>query len=109
MLQCVLNRQHERSWSALVTQINAWYQQVEVYDAFLDENKKLADFTAEDLSNDPLLFLHCGHVFPMSTLDGLLQLDSSFARDGSGAWSDPQELQVISLKLLAIEITHQLS
>lgn len=72
-----------------------WYLQVEVYDAFLDENKKLANFTAEDLSDDPLLFLRCGHVFPMSTLDGLLQLDSSFARGVSGAWSSPQELQVL--------------
>lgn len=65
----------------------------EVYDAVMDENKVLADFTAEEPREDPLLFLRCGHVFPMSTMDGTLELGNYYSRKGSGDWDAALELQ----------------
>jgi hypothetical protein len=59
----------------------------------MDETKKLAEFSEEELNEDPLLFLGCGHVFPMSTLDGLLDLSKSYTRDDTGAWDAPLEVQ----------------
>lgn len=65
----------------------------EVYDAVLDENKVLAAFTAEELEEDPLLFLRCGHIFPTSTMDGSLELGSSYSCTASRDWQAPLELQ----------------
>lgn len=69
-----------------------------VYDAIMHENKALQEYTNEEVETDPLVFLNCGHVYPMSTLDGLLQLDSSYIRADSpdapgGAWSAPRQLE----------------
>jgi hypothetical protein len=76
-----------------------WHVQVMVYDAIMHENKALQEYTNEEVETDPLVFLNCGHVYPMSTLDGLLQLDSSYIRADSpdapgGAWSAPRQLEV---------------
>lgn len=58
----------------------------QVYDAVMDERKAVRDVSDEELSEDPLVFLPCGHAFPMSTMDGHLALGEHYARTTSGAW-----------------------
>ena len=58
------------------------------------ESKAVRDVSDEDLSEDPLLFLSCGHAFPMSNLDGHLELGKHYTRTPSGVWSAALEPKV---------------
>lgn len=60
---------------------------LQVYDMIMLERKTVRDISDEELSEDPLLFLSCGHAFPMSNLDGHLELVEHYARTSSGVWS----------------------
>ncbi len=53
----------------------------------MDERKAVRECSDEELSEDPLLFLGCGHAFPLSTLDGTLALADHYSRGADGAWS----------------------
>ena len=60
------------------------------------ERKAVRAVSDEELSEDPLLFLSCGHAFPMSNLDGHLELGEHYTRTPSGDWSAALEPKVKS-------------
>ena len=60
----------------------------------MDERKAVRDVSDEELLEDPLVFLPCGHAFPMSTMDGHLALGEHYARTASGAWAFPLDPKV---------------
>ena len=60
----------------------------------MDENKPLRTYAEEEVSEDPLVVLSCGHVLPMSSMDGFLELHKAYAVDAAGNWSHPQQLMV---------------
>ena len=60
----------------------------------MDENKPLRTYAEEEVSEDPLVVLGCGHVLPMSSMDGLLELHKAYAMDAAGNWRCPQQLMV---------------
>lgn len=39
-----------------------------------------------DLDEDPIIFLHCGHFFTMSTLDAWMQINAAYKQDSSGGF-----------------------
>lgn len=71
---------------------------MKVYGAVLGAHKPLAAFTAKELKADPLIFLNCGHIFPVSTMDSQLQLDSYYSRSQINKWLSPVAIQVCILK-----------
>lgn len=69
----------------------------------MDENKPLRTYAEKEVCEDPLMVLGCGHVLPMSSMDGLLELHKAYAMDAAGNWSHAQQLVVLlslSLSLL---------
>ncbi len=69
------------------------------------EDRSLRSYTDEELGEDPLVVLSCGHVFPMSSMDGHLELERVYghldvvSRDGTSTriWNEPKHLQVHSI------------
>lgn len=61
------------------------------------------DLTSEDVDEDPLIVLRCGHAFVTSTMDGILELASAYdqhmvgsqaptAGSSTSVWSAPRML-----------------
>ena len=74
----------------------------QVKDLIMLEDRPLRSYTDEELGEDPLVVLSCGHVFPMSSMDGHLELGAVYgqrtiSRPGNASariWTDPYHLQV---------------
>lgn len=66
----------------------------QVLDLVMNEEKPVVRFSEEELEEDPLLFLGCGHAFPISSLDGHTELGQSYGRSPEGAWEKPLPLEV---------------
>lgn len=49
--------------------------------------KKHGELTEEDLNEDPLIVLSCGHAFQMSTLDGHMGLTEFYSQDRFGRFT----------------------
>lgn len=45
-----------------------------------------AKYSEVDLDEDPVIQLHCGHLFVRSTMDGHFGLDSAYSRNVDGKW-----------------------
>ncbi len=60
----------------------------------MHSNKALREYEEEEVSADPLLVLECGHVLPMSSMDGFLELDKVYHKDSLGNWTQPCRLEV---------------
>lgn len=62
----------------------------------LNEHHPLRSYsTAEsdlDIAADPLIFLGCGHVIHMTTMDQYMSLDDVYSKDGQGHWAAPSPL-----------------
>lgn len=83
------------------------------------EEKSLREVSQEEADEDPLVFLGCGHVFLMSSLDGHLALAAvetesasgeglemvgAYTRDpSSGAWTSVHPLQVLLVLLVLLK------
>lgn len=69
----------------------------QAYDAMMNEHNKLLLYSkAEhglDIDSDPLVFLGCGHVIHMSTMDHYMSLDEVYSKD-DGGWAAPCQLGV---------------
>ncbi|KAL3140347.1 hypothetical protein ABBQ38_004611 [Trebouxia sp. C0009 RCD-2024] len=63
-----------------------------VYDIYEDMQKPLREYEEAALLTDPLVILTCGHVFPMSSMDGFTDLDAAYAKDSSGKWTKPRSV-----------------
>ena len=63
----------------------------------MDENRSLRMYEEKDISEDPLVFLGCGHVLPMTSMDGHMELRKAYITDGQGKWHQPCELPVTNL------------
>ena len=61
----------------------------------MDENKPLRRYSEEEVSEDPLVVLTCGHVLPMSSMDGHLELHEAYAKNAQGTWTKPCQLGVL--------------
>jgi len=48
------------------------------------EFRTYGELTDEELNNDPLIVLKCGHAFLMSTLDGHMELNDFYSKDTFG-------------------------
>ena len=66
----------------------------QAYDIIMDENKPLRNYTEAELSEDPLIVLHCGHVLPMTSLLGHLELHKVYDVDSQADWKSPLPLKV---------------
>ena len=66
----------------------------QAYDIIMDENKALRDFEDAEVAEDPLVILACGHVLPMTSMDGYLELHKAYETDRQGIWRRPCQLQV---------------
>ena len=42
-----------------------------------------------DIAADPLVFLGCGHVIHMTTMDQYMALDDVYSKDGQEHWAAP--------------------
>ena len=60
---------------------------VQVYDIYEDMQKPLREYDPAALLTDPLVVLTCGHVFPMSSMDGFIDLEAAYAKNSSGKWT----------------------
>lgn len=62
------------------------------------EERPLRSFTDDKLAEDPLVVLRCGHAFPMSSMDSLLELDSFYSSTcspaGARTWTQAMPLEV---------------
>ena len=47
---------------------------VQVYDVCMDENRALQSYEEAEVDEDPLVVLRCGHVLPMTSVDGYMEL-----------------------------------
>ena len=63
----------------------------------MDENTALRSFKEDDVAEDPLLVLRCGHVLTRSTMDGYLELHQVYGMDSQGQWAKPLPFQVTQL------------
>eukprot|EP00210_Caulerpa_lentillifera_P007100 g6793.t1 len=52
--------------------------------------KRLCDLTDQNLINDPIIVLDCGHVFLTSFLDEVMSLKDFYAKDKRGMWTKPK-------------------
>ncbi|KAL3153759.1 hypothetical protein ABBQ32_013348 [Trebouxia sp. C0010 RCD-2024] len=69
-----------------------------VYDIYEDMQKPLREYDGAALLTDPLVTLTCGHVFPMSSMDGFIDLDAAYAKDSSGRWT---KLRPVTAEVIA--------
>ena len=60
----------------------------------MDENRTLRDFDKGEVTGDPLIVLACGHVLPMTSMDGYLELHKAYETDRQGNWMKPCQLEV---------------
>lgn len=60
----------------------------------MDENKAVRDYTQQDVTEDPLIVLGCGHVLPMTSMDGYMELQRAYTTDRQGKWKQPCQLMV---------------
>ena len=58
-----------------------------------------------DIASDPLVFLGCGHVIHMSTMDHYMSLDEVYSKDEEGRWEAPSQLGVCTLKQRHLKLT----
>ena len=73
---------------------------LQVTDLIMAEEKPLVELSDDELDDDPLLFLSCGHTFPRSSVDGLTELQNSYGQTPAGAWEKPLPLEVRSQAIL---------
>lgn len=68
-------------------------------DLIMCEEKPLTSCTDEELLEDPLVVLPCKHVLVLSSVDGILELDSFYysitSASGTKTWTMPAPLQVL--------------
>ena len=57
---------------------------MQAYDCIMMENKPLRSYEEAEVSEDPLIMLGCGHVLPMSSTDGLVELEKAYSKDRRG-------------------------
>lgn len=67
---------------------------MQAYDIIMAENKYLSAFDEDEVSQDPLIILSCGHVLPMTSMDGYLELHKAYATDSLGEWKQPLQFGV---------------
>lgn len=73
----------------------------------MDENRALRDYKEQEVTEDPLLVLTCGHVLPMSSLDGYMSLDAAYTKSNDGSWHRPAQIMVritVPLQLLVLQL-----
>lgn len=72
---------------------------LQAYDAMLNEHNQLRSYSRGesdlDIESDPLVFLGCGHVIHMSTMDHYMSLDQVYSKE-EGHWKQPSQLGVCS-------------
>ena len=73
---------------------------LQVTDLIMADEKPLAEMNDDELDEDPLLFLSCGHTFPRSSVDGLTELEKCYGKTPAGAWEKPLPLEVQSRAIL---------
>lgn len=61
----------------------------QAYDIYEDMQKPVRGYDEAALLADPLVVLSCGHVFPMSSMDGFIALEAAYAKDSKGNWTKP--------------------
>ena len=66
----------------------------QVYDVYEDSSRPLRQYSEQEVAADPLIILSCGHVLPMSSMDGFLDLERAYSKDKSGKWTQACLLQV---------------
>lgn len=69
----------------------------QAYDITMDENKPLRTYEEQEICKDPLVVLGCGHVLPMTSVDGYMDLRRAYTTDGQGKWQQPCHLPVRQL------------
>lgn len=57
-----------------------------------DMQKPLRGYDEAALLADPLVVLTCGHAFPMSSMDGFIDLEAAYAKDSSGKWTNTRSM-----------------
>ena len=60
----------------------------------MDENKAVRKYSEQEVTEDPLLVLACGHVLPMTSMDGYMELLSAYTTDKHGKWHKPCQMKV---------------
>lgn len=60
----------------------------------MDENRSVRDYKEEEVTEDPLFVLACGHVLPMSSMDGFMELHKAYTQDRQGKWHKPYQIKV---------------
>lgn len=70
---------------------------MQAYHIIMDENKALRSFTEAEVSEDPVVVLGCGHVLPMTSLDGHVELRKAYSMDSHGRWAQPLPLKASQL------------
>lgn len=75
---------------------------LQAYDAMLNEHHQMRSYGEADsdldIASDPLVFLVCGHVIHMSTMDHYMSLDEVYSKDEEGRWAALSQLGVCTLK-----------
>ena len=66
----------------------------QAYDIIMDENRTLRDYDKGEVTEGPLIVLSCGHVLPMTSMDGYLELHRAYETDRQGNWKKPCQLEV---------------
>lgn len=60
----------------------------------MDGNKAVRKYSEQEVTEDPLLVLACGHVLPMTSMDGYMELRSAYTTDKHGKWHKPCQMKV---------------
>lgn len=69
----------------------------QAYDIIMHENRTLRTYDKGEVTEDPLIVLACGHVLPMTSMDGHLELHKAYETDQQGNWMKPCQLEVSSV------------
>ena len=88
--------------NATCINIIGWQQ---AYDIIMDENRALRSFEEAEVTEDPLVVLRCGHVLPMTSMDGYLELHHAYGMGGYGQWTSPLPLKVNSCCACLSDVT----
>lgn len=74
---------------------------LQAFDA-IEGDKAVCEYTQQEVTEDPLVVLTCGHVLPMSSMDAYMRLHEAYTTDKEGKWL--QACQFVVMPTLCILI-----
>ena len=74
---------------------------LQAFDA-IEGDKAVRDYTEQEVTEDPLVVLTCGHVLPMSSMDAYMRLNEAYTTDKDGKWLRACQLMVMTTLCIPI-------